>query len=73
LKHQVREWFRQTKSADEAEDRLHGAARRGDEMPSWVADKQQRITKIREAREAPEAEARAAEGGCGPQSTAQLY
>ena len=60
LKHEVREWFRQAKSADEAEDRLHGATRRGDEMPGWVADKQQRITKIREAREALEAEARAA-------------
>jgi transposase len=60
LRHEVREWFRQAKSADEAEDRLHGASRRGDEMPGWVADKQQRITKIREAREALEAEARAA-------------
>jgi hypothetical protein len=60
LKQEVREWFRQAKSADEAEDRVHGAARRGDEMPGWVADKQQRITKIREAREALEAEARAA-------------
>ena len=60
LKQEVREWFRQAKSADEAEDRLHGAARRGDEMPSWVADKQQRIIKIRAAREELEAEARAA-------------
>lgn len=60
LKQEVREWFRQAKSADEAEDRLHGATRRGDEMPGWVADKQQRISKIREAREALEAEARAA-------------
>jgi transposase len=60
LKQEVREWFRQAKSADEAEDRLHGASRRGDEMPSWVADKQQRIIKIREAREALEVEARAA-------------
>ena len=60
LKQEVREWFRQAKSADEAEDRLHGAAGRGDEMPNWVADKQQRIIKIREAREALEAEARAA-------------
>jgi transposase len=60
LKQEVREWFRQAKLADEAEDRLHGATRRGDEMPGWVADKQQRITKIREAREALETEARAA-------------
>ena len=60
LRHEVREWFRQAKSADEAEDRQHGGTRRGDEMPGWVADKQQRIAKIREAREALEAEARAA-------------
>src|ERR1035437_6378938 len=60
LKHEVREWFRQAKSTDEAEDRLHGGTRRGGEMPGWVADKQQRIAKIREAREALEAEARAA-------------
>lgn len=60
LKQEVREWFHQAKSADEAEDRVHGAARRGDEMPDWVADKQQRIIKIREAREALEAAARAA-------------
>jgi len=70
LKHEVREWFRQAKSADEAEDRLHGGARRGDEMPGWVADKQQRITKIREAREALESEARAA-GQAAPEPKAQ--
>ena len=70
LRHQVREWFRQAKSADEAEDRLHGSTRRGDEMPSWIADKQQRITKIREAREALEAEARAA-GQAAPEPKAQ--
>ena len=70
LKHQVREWFRQAKSADEAEDRLHGNTRRGDEMPGWVADKEQRITKIREAREALEAQARAA-GQAAPEPKAQ--
>jgi transposase len=60
LKQQVREWFKQAQSADDAEDRQHGGALRGDELPDWVADKQRRITKIREAREALEAEARAA-------------
>lgn len=70
LKHEVREWFRQAKSADEAEDRQHGGTRRGDEMPDWVADKQQRITKIREAREALEAEARAT-GQTAPEPKAQ--
>ena len=28
------------------------ARRRGDEMPGWIADKQKRLAKIREAREA---------------------
>lgn len=60
LKREVREWFSRARSADEAEDRQHGRERRGDEMPQWVADKQQRIAKIREAREALERQARTA-------------
>jgi transposase len=60
LKREVRAWFDRAKSTDEAEDRQHGRERRGDELPEWVANKQQRIAKIREAREALEAEARAA-------------
>jgi len=70
LRREVREWFRQAKSADEAEDRQHGGTRRGDEMPGWVADKQQRIAKIREAREALEAQAHAA-GQAAPEPKAQ--
>ena len=68
---EVREWFRQAKSADEAEDRLHGGMRRGDEMPGWVADKEQRITKIRKAREA--LEARGARGGSSRGKSAYGY
>jgi transposase len=60
LKREVRAWFDRAKSTDAAEDRQHGGERRGDELPEWVADKQRRIAKIREAREALEAEARAA-------------
>jgi transposase len=60
LKREVRAWFDRAKSTDDAEDRQHGRERRGDELPEWVADKQRRIAKIREAREALEAEARAA-------------
>jgi len=70
LKREVREWFNRAQSTDEAEDRQHGGERRGDELPEWVADKQRRITKIREAREALEAEARAA-GKAAPQPKAQ--
>lgn len=60
LKREVRAWFDRAKSSDEVEDRQHGREHRGDELPEWVANKQQRIAKIREAREALEAEARAA-------------
>lgn len=63
LKHEVREWFERARAADEAEDREYGASRRGDELPEWVADKQQRITKIHAAKRALEAEAQAAGQG----------
>jgi hypothetical protein len=39
------------------EDRAHGSAQRGDELPAWVADKQARLAKIRAAKAALEAEA----------------
>ena len=53
-------WLEAAEAADAQEDKLHGASRRGDEMPGWIADKQKRLAKIREAREALEAEAAAA-------------
>src|SRR3974377_1881187 len=37
-------------TADAAEDKAFGADRRGDEMPGWVADKQARLAKLREAK-----------------------
>ncbi len=55
---EVQRWLAQAAQADKAEDRQHGAARRGDEMPDWVADKAQRLAKIRAAKAALEAEAR---------------
>lgn len=70
LKQEVRQWFAQAKASDEKEDRQHGAQRRGDEMPEWVADKQRRIAKIREAKAALEAEAEAA-GKAAPDAKAQ--
>ena len=45
-------------AVDAAEDAEHGAEKRGDEMPSWVADKQQRLARIKEAKAALEAETR---------------
>ncbi len=63
----VRGWLEQAEAEDAAEDGEHGKEVRGDEMPGWVADKQQRLARIREAKEALEAEARdkADKGGPG--------
>jgi hypothetical protein len=69
LKREVRAWFKRAATSDAAEDREHGA-RRGDELPDWVADKQARLEKIRAARVALEAEARAA-GKTVPEPKAQ--
>ncbi len=38
-------------------DQAHGAGRRGDETPDWMADKQQRLEAIRSAKAALEADA----------------
>lgn len=57
---EVAGWFEKAEAADAAEDRELGAAARGDEMPAWMANKQSRLAKIREAKAALEAEAAAA-------------
>jgi hypothetical protein len=59
LKAEVERWLAAAEAADREEDALHGD-RRGDEMPDWVADKQKRLEKIRQAKAELEAEARAA-------------
>jgi transposase len=59
LEAEVDRWLEAAEAADREEDKLHGR-QRGDEMPDWVADKQKRLRKIREARAALEAEAKAA-------------
>ena len=46
-------------AADATEDAAFGTTRRGDELPSWVPDKQKRIAKIRAAKAELEAEAKA--------------
>nr|AMK59377.1 transposase IS4 family protein [uncultured bacterium UPO57] len=56
---EVDRWLKAAEAADAEEDRLHGD-RRGDEMPDWVADKQKRLAKIREAKAELEREAKAA-------------
>jgi transposase len=59
LKAEVDRWLEAAEAADAEEDRLYGK-KRGDEMPDWVADKQKRLAKIREAKAELEAEAKAA-------------
>lgn len=56
---EVQGWFEQAERIDREEDELYGADRRGDELPDWVADKQKRLEKIRQAKAELEAEARA--------------
>jgi transposase len=55
---EVAAWFARAAAIDAEEDRAHGPDRRGDELPAWVADKQARLAKIREAKAALEAEAK---------------
>ena len=57
---QISGWFEESDRADDREDREHGVGCRGDELPAWVSNKQQRLQRIREAKAALEAEARAA-------------
>lgn len=58
LEAEVDAWLKAAEAADKAEDAACGADLRGDEMPEWMADKQQRLERIRKARAALEAEAR---------------
>jgi transposase len=54
---EVKAWLDQAEVADEVEDAQHGRERRGDEMPEWVANKQRRLERIRQAKAQLEAEA----------------
>jgi transposase len=56
---EVADWLAQAEAADAAQDAERGPERRGDELPGWVADKQQRLERIRAAKAALEAEAEA--------------
>lgn len=59
LEAEVDRWLEAAEASDAEEDKLYGD-KRGDELPDWVADKAQRLAKIREAKAALEAEAKAA-------------
>lgn len=60
LEAEVARWLAAAEAADAAEDRAYGKDKSGDELPGWVADKAQRLAKIRAAKAALEAEAEAA-------------
>jgi len=59
LEQEVRALLRQAEAADQEDDRRHGGDRRGDELPAELARRESRLQKIREAKAALEAEARA--------------
>jgi len=59
LKDEIAEWFKKAAEEDDEEDKLYGKDKRGDELPDWVANKQKRLEKIREAKAELEAEAKA--------------
>jgi DDE family transposase len=59
LEQEVRALLRQAEAADQEDDQRHGGDRRGDELPAELARRESRLQKIREAKAALEAEARA--------------
>jgi transposase len=61
LAREVAEWLARAQAEDAAEDAAHGEARRGDEPPDWMRDKQARLARIRAAKAELEAEARQAD------------
>jgi transposase len=60
LQAEVDRWLAAAEAADAEEDNAFGKDKRGDEMPAWIADKEKRLAKIREAKAALEAEAKTA-------------
>src|SRR5262245_57653789 len=59
LAQEVRALLQHAEAADRDEDAHHGQDRRGDELPNELARRESRLQKIREAKAALEAEARA--------------
>ena len=58
VREEVDAWYREADEADGNEDAAFGQDKRGDELPSWVANKQQRLERIRVAKAALEQEAK---------------
>jgi len=58
LEAEVKELLEKAEAIDEAEDRQYGNDKQGDELPKELAFRESRLKKIREARQALEAEAK---------------
>ncbi|HUF49282.1 MAG TPA: IS1182 family transposase [Longimicrobiales bacterium] len=65
LRQQIRDMLAESDAIDAEEDAKHGADRHGDELPVELAHRKSRLKKIREARQALEAEVRAAAEASG--------
>jgi len=50
IRHEIDEWFKQAEHEDEAEDELYGEDKRGDELPEWVSNKEERLKRLGEAK-----------------------
>ena len=59
LQQEIRDLLAQAEAEDQSDDTQHGANRRGDELPDELQRRESRLKKIREAKGALEAEARA--------------
>jgi len=57
LHKEIAELLAQAKSADEAEDALHGCDKRGDELPAELARRESRLARIQKAKKALETQA----------------
>jgi transposase len=62
LRAEVKRWLDEAEREDEEDNGKHGRSKRGDELPDWVANKEKRLEKIREAKHRLEQEAKAEAG-----------
>jgi transposase len=69
LQQEIADLLRRAAQVDRDEDAQHGPDRRGDELPAELARRESRLQKIREAKAALEAEARAPAGRAGKDPT----
>jgi hypothetical protein len=71
LREEVRQLLAQADAADAAEDAAYGADQQGDELPAELQRRESRLARIREAKKALEARAKAEAAAAGEPDTAQ--